>query len=79
MKQPTPSLPWASIVSAVAGVLYGASPIDLIPDLLPLLGLLDDALIVPAAFLVAAIQFVRFRKQRRAQVIDVPSVTDATK
>lgn len=33
----------------LAAVLYLISPIDLIPDAIPLVGILDDALIVPAA------------------------------
>ena len=36
---------WARIV-AVALVLYLASPIDLLPDFIPVIGLLDDLLIV---------------------------------
>ena len=30
-------------------ILYLVSPIDLIPDTIPLVGILDDAVIVPAA------------------------------
>lgn len=35
--------------SAAAMVLYLVSPIDLIPDLLPVIGVLDDIVIVPLA------------------------------
>ena len=34
---------WVTVVSAAAVVLYILSPIDLIPDFLPVVGLLDDA------------------------------------
>ncbi|MCL2054909.1 MAG: YkvA family protein [Oscillospiraceae bacterium] len=37
----------AKIIAGVA-VAYTLSPIDLIPDFIPLLGLLDDIIIVPA-------------------------------
>jgi uncharacterized membrane protein YkvA (DUF1232 family) len=35
-------IPWTSIVFMVAGLVYFISPIDLIPDFLPFLGLGDD-------------------------------------
>ena len=35
------------------GLLYGASPIDLIPDLLPLVGILDDGLVLMISILLA--------------------------
>ena len=37
----------AKIIAAVA-IVYTLSPIDLIPDFIPVLGLLDDVIIVPA-------------------------------
>ena len=39
-------IPWASIASIVAALLYLLSPIDLIPDPIPIIGLVDDALVL---------------------------------
>ena len=35
-------VPWNTIVAAGAGLLYLVCPIDLIPDFIPLIGLVDD-------------------------------------
>ncbi len=42
-----PDTPWALRVLALAVAAYALSPIDLIPDFIPVLGYLDDLLIVP--------------------------------
>ncbi len=39
--------PWYAKALGVAVAAYALSPIDLIPDFVPVLGLLDDLLIVP--------------------------------
>lgn len=39
--------PWAVRLFALAVAAYALSPIDLIPDFIPVLGLLDDLVIVP--------------------------------
>lgn len=41
-----PSAPWTGKAVAIGALLYVISPIDAIPDLIPLLGLTDDAAIV---------------------------------
>ena len=41
--------PWYVKVIAGAIVAYALSPIDLIPDFIPVLGLLDELLLLPAA------------------------------
>ena len=40
--------PWYAKVLAAIVVVYALSPIDLIPDFIPVLGYLDDLLILPA-------------------------------
>ena len=40
-------MPWYAKGLAVAIAAYAASPIDLIPDFIPVVGYLDDLIIVP--------------------------------
>jgi uncharacterized membrane protein YkvA (DUF1232 family) len=42
-----PRVPWAVKFLALAVAGYALSPIDLIPDFIPVLGVLDDLIIVP--------------------------------
>ena len=48
-----PRVPWTAKAVAAAVVAYSLSPIDLIPDFIPLLGYLDDLVIVPLGILLA--------------------------
>lgn len=43
-----PRTPWYAKALAFAVAAYALSPIDLIPDFIPLLGYLDDLILVPA-------------------------------
>jgi uncharacterized membrane protein YkvA (DUF1232 family) len=43
-----PRTPWAARLLCLLIAAYALSPIDLIPDFIPVLGLLDDALLIPA-------------------------------
>lgn len=42
-----PRMPWYAKVLAVAVAAYALSPIDLIPDFVPVIGYLDDLVILP--------------------------------
>ena len=46
-------VPWYAKAVAGAVAAYALSPIDLIPDFIPVLGYLDDLLIVPLGILLA--------------------------
>jgi uncharacterized membrane protein YkvA (DUF1232 family) len=45
--------PWYAKVFAACVVAYAFSPIDLIPDFIPVLGYLDDVIIVPLGIVLA--------------------------
>jgi uncharacterized membrane protein YkvA (DUF1232 family) len=48
-----PRTPWYAKVLAAAVAAYALSPIDLIPDFVPVIGYLDDLIIVPAGIILA--------------------------
>jgi uncharacterized membrane protein YkvA (DUF1232 family) len=52
-----PRVPWYAKVTAVIVAGYALSPIDLIPDFIPLLGYLDDVLLLPLA-MVLVVRFI---------------------
>ena len=47
-----PRVPWYAKALALFVAGYALSPIDLIPDFIPVIGLLDDAIIVPLGILI---------------------------
>jgi len=48
-----PATPWYTKVLVAGVVAYALSPIDLIPDFVPVLGYLDDLILVPLGIAVA--------------------------
>ena len=48
-----PRVPWYAKAVALAVAAYALSPIDLIPDFIPILGYLDDIILVPLGILLA--------------------------
>ena len=48
-----PRTPWYAKLTAGAVAAYALSPIDLIPDFIPVLGYLDDVVIVPLGIVLA--------------------------
>lgn len=48
-----PRVPWLPKALALGVAAYALSPIDLIPDVIPVVGYLDDLIIVPAGIALA--------------------------
>ena len=48
-----PQTPWYAKIFVAGVVAYAFSPIDLIPDFVPVLGLLDDLILVPIGIAIA--------------------------
>lgn len=48
-----PRVPWYAKAVCAAIAAYALSPIDLIPDFIPVLGYLDEAILLPLAILLA--------------------------
>lgn len=67
-----PRTPWYARMFAAAVVAYAFSPIDLIPDFIPVLGYLDDLILLPlgialAIRLIPAAVFAECRERARQQ------------
>jgi len=48
------NVPWKTIVFAAAAIIYFLNPFDVIPDMIPSLGFLDDATVI--AFVVNSVK-----------------------
>jgi uncharacterized membrane protein YkvA (DUF1232 family) len=48
-----PRVPWAAKAVAAAVAAYALSPIDLIPDFIPVLGLVDELVLLPLGLWLA--------------------------
>jgi uncharacterized membrane protein YkvA (DUF1232 family) len=60
------------VMPILFALLYGVSPIDLIPDIVPLIGLVDDAILVPLLLIVGIAQMRKSRKMATQPIIHPP-------
>ena len=71
-----PRTPWYAKALATFVVAYALSPIDLIPDFIPVIGYLDDLLLVPAGLWLATklvpADVIEECRARAAQLADRP-------
>jgi uncharacterized membrane protein YkvA (DUF1232 family) len=47
-----PAVPWYAKLLALIVVAYALSPVDLIPDFIPVLGYLDDLILIPLGIML---------------------------
>ncbi|WP_158712753.1 YkvA family protein [Parabacteroides pacaensis] len=57
--------PWFSKATAIAGLLYVIIPFDVIPDVIPFLGLTDDVAAVAMAVATLGIVLNKYKKSRQ--------------
>jgi len=56
------SIPWWVVSSAVFALLYVFNPADIIPDVIPVLGMVDDAFVVSICMKMIQTDIEKFRK-----------------
>lgn len=64
-------IPWTTLVKIIAALIYFVSPLDFIPDLLPILGFSDDIAIVLWVISSCTTDIRRFQEWEAAQAIPV--------
>ena len=58
-------VPWFTVAAITAALLYVLNPIDLIPDFIPFVGQVDDALVVSICLYLVEEDLENYRKWRR--------------
>ncbi len=59
--------PWKTIAAIAGAVLYFASPIDVIPDFIPVAGYIDDAFVIALAVDLIRDDLTDYRKWKEGQ------------
>lgn len=61
------STPWKTIAGLAGAVLYVVTPLDLLPDVIPLAGFLDDAVVFGLALKFARMDIAEYRAWKKAR------------
>lgn len=75
-------MPWKTFFTALLCAVYVISPADFLPDVLPLLGIADDATFVLLVLAMIKKDIARFRAgqvQTKDKVIDLGDIKDYKK
>lgn len=81
MPQPEKRMPIASLISAGFSLVYAISPIDVIPDLIPLIGSIDDVVVLLVGVMLAMLFYSQANQRvlprgQQGEVIDVLPESD---
>lgn len=60
-------VPWKTIAAIAAAIIYFASPIDFIPDFIPVIGYVDDAMVIALAVDLVRDDIETYRRWAKAQ------------
>lgn len=77
-------MPWGTFCWVVGTFIYFVSPIDIIPDLIPLLGLADDGALILLVLTMVHTELVTFRNSqlnaaKHETIIEAEIVDDGKK
>jgi uncharacterized membrane protein YkvA (DUF1232 family) len=59
------------MAAIVAALLYVLSPIDLLPDFIPIVGYVDDALVVAACLALVEQDLINYKEWKKQQALSV--------
>lgn len=60
-----------TIAAAAFALIYVFNPFDIVPDVLPFIGALDDASVIAACLMLIERDLVKYRNWRTSQPVDV--------
>ena len=58
-------VPWFTVAAITAALLYVLNPVDLIPDFIPIIGQVDDALVVSICLYLVEEDLEKYREWKR--------------
>jgi uncharacterized membrane protein YkvA (DUF1232 family) len=61
-------VPWWALAAAAFALIYVLNPVDLLPDAAPIIGQLDDAVVVMACFLLIEQELQSYKAWKREQL-----------
>lgn len=62
-----PNSEWGAKALAIGALLYLVSPIDAVPDIIPILGLVDDAGVIGVAVAALGTALAKYKKNKAEQ------------
>jgi uncharacterized membrane protein YkvA (DUF1232 family) len=65
-------VPWGTVASVVFSLLYLLSPVDFIPDFIPILGLTDDAAVIVICLRLISGDLEKYRAWQATRVTQEP-------